>query len=246
MDATRATITWVGHATVLIEVDGIRLLTDPVLGRRVGPLVRVAPAPAPLDDVDGVLLSHLHADHAHVASLRRVPGRPQIVAPDGAARWLERAGLHRVRELLPGQATTIGGVSVTATHAVHQDRRHPLGPRGTPIGFVVAGSIYFAGDTDLFDRMSELRGSVDVALLPIWGWGPRLPPGHLDPERAAQAAALIEPAVVIPIHWGTLARGWARRPADREAPVRTFARHLADLAPGIELRVLQPGEQTVI
>src|SRR5436190_735240 len=74
----------------------------------------------------------------------------------------------------------------------------------------------------------------------------RLPPGHLDPERAAQAAALIEPAVVVPIHWGTLARAWARRPADVEAPVREFAARLQELAPGVELRVLAPGESTAV
>jgi L-ascorbate metabolism protein UlaG (beta-lactamase superfamily) len=250
VQAPRATITWIGHATVLIEVDGVRLLTDPVLGRRIGPLVRIAPPAddAAIADIDGILLSHLHHDHAHVPSLKRVPGRPLIIGPHGMTAWLGRCGMDRARDLLPGQETTVCGLPITATHAVHGDRRYPLGPRGTPVGFVVRGSasVYFAGDTDLFDRMEELRGAVDVALLPIWGWGPRLPPGHLDPGRAARAAALIEPAVVVPIHWGTLARGWARRPADAEAPVREFARWLAELAPGVELRVLQPGEQTSI
>ena len=102
--------------------------------------------------------------------------------------------------------------------------------------------VYFAGDTDLFDGMAEIgaRG-VDVALLPIWGWGPRLPPGHLDPQRAAQATRLLAPRVVIPIHWGTYLRAGMRR-GDLEAPARAFAEAVARTAPSCEVVVLRPGE----
>ncbi len=114
------------------------------------------------------------------------------------------------------------------------------GSRATPIGYLAQGarSVYFAGDTDLFEQMEQLRGRVDVALLPIWGWGPTLGPGHLDPERAAQAAATIAPKIAIPIHWGTFALGLpVRPPEDPRRPVREFVAMVGAHAPAVEVRV---------
>jgi L-ascorbate metabolism protein UlaG (beta-lactamase superfamily) len=240
-------ITWLGHATVLIELDGARLLTDPLLGARVGPLVRIA-APVAMDQVSGldaVLLSHLHADHTHVGSLRALGATPRIVAPRGAADWLRRQGLAAVSELSAGQRTHVGPVTVTATAAVHEGRRRPLGPEAEAVGYLVQGtrSVYFAGDTDLFEAMGELRGQVDVALLPVWGWGSTLGPGHLDPERAARATRVIAPAIAIPIHWGTMAMSRpAPRAADPERPAREFAELAGRYAPDTEVRGLTPGQ----
>jgi L-ascorbate metabolism protein UlaG (beta-lactamase superfamily) len=242
-------ITWIGHATALLELDGTRLLTDPVVRDRVGPLVRIAGGVRGdwTQAIDGVLLSHLHADHTDLPSLRRLGCDVPVVASDGATGWLRARGLRDVRGLAPGEETTIGPLTVRATPAVHDERRWPRGPRARPVGFLVRGpiSVYFAGDTDLFEEMRDLRGSVDVALLPVSGWGPRLPPGHLDPERAARAVALIEPRVAIPIHWGTLARIGSRRRADWELPARTFASLVRRHAPGVEVRLLAPGERTI-
>jgi L-ascorbate metabolism protein UlaG (beta-lactamase superfamily) len=243
-------ITWAGHATALLELNGSRLLTDPVVRDRIGPLVRIARPVSPevTSALDGVLLSHLHADHADVPSLRRVAREVPILAPDEAIGWLRGRGLGDVRGLAAGDETTIGSLTVRATPAAHDDRRWPLGPRARAIGFLVRGriSVYFAGDTDLFDALRELRGSVDVALLPVSGWGPRLPPGHLDPERAARAVELIGPRVAIPIHWGTFARiRPAPRPADPELPARTFAALVKRYAPAVEVRLLAPGERTI-
>jgi L-ascorbate metabolism protein UlaG (beta-lactamase superfamily) len=244
-------ITWVGHATVLIELDGVRLLTDPVLRGRVGPLLRVAAPPAPGVDagIDGVLLSHLHADHVDPPSLRGLSATPAVAGAD-ACRWLTARGLSDVRGLRPGEVAEFGPVSVTATPATHDARRRPLGgPRAEPMGYVVRGSrsVYFAGDTDLFEAMRDLRGLVDVALLPVWGWGPSLGTGHLGPESAAQAAALIAPAVAIPIHWGTFVvapLAWTRR--DDERPAREFSAFAQRDASGVEVRVLAPGERVVV
>jgi L-ascorbate metabolism protein UlaG (beta-lactamase superfamily) len=136
---------------------------------------------------------------------------------------------------------------VTATPAAHDGRRWPLGAAAAAIGFVVGGSqrCYFAGDTDLYPEMSELAGQIDLALLPVWGWGPHVGAGHLDPARASAAARMIRPRVVVPIHWGTLARGWPfRRPADPAEPARRFSRLMAVEAPSVEVRVLAPGERT--
>ena len=244
-----AAVTWIGHATALLELDGMRVLTDPVLGNRVGPLVRIAPAVAAdaIGRVDCVLLSHLHADHADLRSLRRVARIVPVFAPYPAAAWLARQGLREVHQLRPGEEVTVGALRLIATPAMHDRHRRPFGPVGYPIGFVIRGSrsAYFAGDTDLFPEMAELRGSLDVALLPVWGWGPALGPGHLDPARAASAAALISPSVAIPIHWGTLALGRpARRPPDPGWPAREFAALARRSAPAVEVRVLAPGERT--
>jgi len=242
-------ITWLGHATALLELDGVRLLTDPILRNRVGALVRIGPpvVPESVHGLDGVLLSHLHADHADLPSLRRVARTLPVLAPHGTAAWLRANGLECVRELRAGEEASINGLRVDATAAVHDPRRRPLGPRGDPIGYLVRGSIsvYFAGDTDLFEQMAELHGQVDVALLPVWGWGKRLGPGHLDPERAARAAAMIAPRIAIPIHWGTLALGRpARRPSDPWWPPCEFAALTTRYAPAVEVRLLAPGEHT--
>jgi L-ascorbate metabolism protein UlaG (beta-lactamase superfamily) len=134
-------------------------------------------------------------------------------------------------------------VRVIAIPALHDDRRMPLGRHAEPVGFVARGSlgVYFAGDTDLFEGMGELRGTVDVALLPVWGWGPSVGEGHLDPERAAQAAAMIDPKLAIPIHWGTFALPWARD-GDSDRHAREFAERVLEVAPRVEVRVLAPGE----
>lgn len=240
---------WLGHATVLIELDGIRLLTDPVLRARIGPLVRIAAPAQPSDAgvVDCVLLSHLHADHADLPSLRAIQRSGPIVAPAATGEWLTSRGLGPVTEAVVGTEVGVGPVSITPVPAAHDGRRWPRGPAPEPIGFLIRGSrsIYFAGDTDLFDEMAELRGSVDLALIPIWGWGRGVGAGHLDPERAAEAVALIEPRVVVPIHWGTFALPKPVRPwAHPASPARRFADLVAQGSPGVEVRLLAPGEAT--
>ena len=246
-----ATVRWLGHATVLLEIDGVRILTDPVLRGRIGPLVRIAGPVDPSDvgQIDCVLLSHLHADHTDPPTLRRLARHGPILAPRPAARWLHRVGVSEVHEVRPGDEVSIGGLRVIATPASHDPRRWRFGPAAEPVGYVVRGSVsaYFAGDTDLFGEMADLHESLDLALLPVWGWGPDVGPGHLDPERAARAVAIISPAVTIPIHWGTFALPRPlRRSEDPEWPARQFATLAHRYAPSVEVRVLTPGEQTVL
>lgn len=243
-------VTYVGHATVLVELDGARLLTDPVLRGRVGPLRRQG-APPPHDrwkGLDAALISHLHHDHADLLSLRRIGRDVPMLVPPGAGAFLERRGFSAVSELRPGESTRVGGIAVTATEASHSGGRL-FAAGAEAVGFLLSGSrrrIYFAGDTDLFDGMEGLAGELDLALLPIWGWGPNVGSGHLDPERAARAAALLSPRIAVPIHWGTLyPLGLARlRPGPLRTPPREFAARMRELAPQVEVRVLAPGEAT--
>jgi L-ascorbate metabolism protein UlaG (beta-lactamase superfamily) len=241
-------VTWLGHATVLIELDGVRLITDPVLGPRVAFLRREGGAVdvSATSHLDAVLLSHLHADHADVGSLQALGGGVAVVAPAGSRGWLRRRGLADVRELAVGEEVSLGSVGVRATPASHPPGRWREGRGPRPIGFLVSGSrtVYFAGDTDLFEGMELMAGRVDLALLPVAGWGRTLGAGHLDPARAARATAIIRPGVVVPIHWGTFRAPWPlRSPAPPDAPARLFAQLAGSLAEETEVRVLAPGER---
>jgi L-ascorbate metabolism protein UlaG (beta-lactamase superfamily) len=242
-------ITYVGHSTVLLELSGTRLLTDPVLGPRLlFHINRVAEPPSGdvADEIDAVLISHLHHDHLDFRSLRRVGRAVRVIAPARSAGTLRRRGFRNVTELAVGGSSRVGDVEVIATPLAHDGRRYKLGPTVDALGFDLRAAgrrVFFAGDTGLFEGFRELAGELDVALLPIWGWGPRVGPGHMDPERAARAAGLLAPRLAVPIHWGTLAgpRVWWRR--DPELPARRFAELVAAHAPAVAARVLAPGER---
>ncbi len=240
-------ITYIGHATTLLEIAGKRFLTDPVLVNRLLHIRRVASAPdlARLEDLDAVLVSHAHMDHLHLPSLRLVATACPVVVPRGCGQLVRKAGIADVTEIEAGERIEIGGVEIAATPALHDGRRWPLGKRMPTLGFVVGGEttrVYFAGDTDLFEGMRELAGSIDVALVPVAGWGAHLPAGHLDPPRAAEALRLLQPRIAVPIHWGTLASGALRRLGDLQGAPQEFAVLAAERAPAVDVRVLQPGE----
>jgi L-ascorbate metabolism protein UlaG (beta-lactamase superfamily) len=136
---------------------------------------------------------------------------------------------------------------VSAVAANHNGTRGPLGPTAECLGFVVGSGrqrTYFAGDTDLFPAMHQLEGQVDVGLLPVWGWGPTLGPGHLDPYGAAQACQRIKPQVAVPIHWGTLYPMALHRltRAFLIDPPLLFREFMLRMAPQTDVRILQPGE----
>jgi L-ascorbate metabolism protein UlaG (beta-lactamase superfamily) len=235
-------ITWLGHATVLLEAEGARLLTDPLLRARILHLSRRVPAAQEPEALDGVLISHVHRDHLDRPSLRRVAGPDvALVVPDGAAKLLRGVPFGAVHEVDSGDEVTVGGARVRAVPAWHDGRRRPGAAELPTLGFVVDG-IWFAGDTDLDDGLAELRGAVDVALVPIWGWGPSLGPGHMDPEAAARAVAMVAPRVAVPIHWGTYYPVVSRERGQLTEPPERFAAHTADLAPSTVVVTLAPGE----
>jgi L-ascorbate metabolism protein UlaG (beta-lactamase superfamily) len=244
-------IVYVGHATVLVDLDGVRLLTDPVLRRRFAHLRRVGDADlAALQELDAVLISHGHFDHLDLPSLERLGREVPILAPKGARRLLEKRGLGPVVELEVGDEHRVGSLAVRGTAAVHDPRRRPFGMRADPLGFAIEGSrsVYFAGDTEVFDEMAAL-GPVDVALVPIAGWGPRVGPGHMDAREAAEAVRLLRPSLAIPIHWGTyfqLRADLRGLPPLVEGPAEEFRARVAEVAPETEVRVLRPGEATEV
>ena len=271
-------VTWLGHASVLIEAGGARLLTDPVLRERVMHLRRHA-APAALPErVDAVLISHLHHDHADLLTLSRLPAGTRVIGPRGSDAALRRApgavdalrglgtategrrglggaarglrALNRaaeplralnVEEVEVGDTFEVGGLEVRVVHASHQVKRMPWGQETPALGFVTDG-IYFPGDTDLFPEMAQLA-PLELALLPVWGWGPTLGPGHLDPEEAARTLELLQPKAAIPIHWGTYLPYGLERKHGRllHEPVADFRRHAERLAPQVRVIVPQVG-----
>ncbi len=242
-------IEYVGHATVVVDLDGVRLLTDPLLRNRVAHLRRASGVSVQARrGVDAVLISHGHYDHLDLPSLEKLGKKLPVIVPRGLGGLLRKRRFEVVLEVEAGETLAIGDVAIRAVPAEHDRSRGPFGASADPVGYVISGStsIYFAGDTDLFDGMADL-GPVDVGLIPIWGWGPGLGGGHLDPERAAEAVARIAPKIVIPIHWGTyfpIHLGLTGRPGFVDLPPVAFAAALKEQAPDVELRVLRVGEET--
>ncbi|HEU4946091.1 MAG TPA: MBL fold metallo-hydrolase [Kribbella sp.] len=250
-------ITWWGHSTTTIEDNGTRLLTDPVLTSRIAHLRRRrGPTPtASAADCDAVLISHLHADHLHLTSLPLVAPEAALVVPQGAARLIQQncgANLaDRCIEVAPGHQIRIGGLDVTAVTAAHDGRRLPWSPYSAPaLGFRVDSSVsvWFAGDTDLYDDLAAEAGPVDLALVPVGGWGPSLGPGHLDPPRAAEAVRRVDARAAIPVHFGTfwpIGMDWLK-PELFLPPGEQFRAAMTDTSPQVQVELLGPGESTEV
>lgn len=240
-------VSYLGHATVMIELDGYRFLTDPLLRRRTAHLRRpdFDDLESAIEDIDAVVISHMHWDHLDVPSLRKLPSTVPVIAPAHSSGLLARAGLGNITEVRPGDRIELGTVQIEATPANHDGNRPPFGPHGEAVGFLFRGSssVYFAGDTDIFDEMADISADLDLALLPVWGWGPTLGEGHLDPERAAASLDLLRPRHAVPIHWGTLCPiglKWTR-PRFLTEPPRDFVRFADRQAPDVHVHKLEPG-----
>jgi L-ascorbate metabolism protein UlaG (beta-lactamase superfamily) len=244
-------LTWLGHSSVVLDLDGIRILTDPLLRAHAGLLRRLAPRPDPAAwcRPDVVLLSHLHHDHAELRSLHMLGGAALMSAPANVA-WLRRRGLADTVPLGDGWTPVGGGVQIRQVPAEHHHRPMPHRPNAANGQLVRgrSGIVWIAGDTGLYPEMAAIPlmagGPIDVAVVPVWGWGPRLSAGHLSPEGAARAVALSGARFALPVHWGTLhppflahfARSWLELPGQR------FADAVAEQAPGCTAVVLSPGQ----
>jgi L-ascorbate metabolism protein UlaG (beta-lactamase superfamily) len=200
-------VTWWGHSCATVEIGGVRVGTDPLLTDRLAHLVRQAPTPpAAAADVDVVLVSHLHGDHLHVPSLRAIGPAVPLVVPRGARPLLGRLGPRTILEVGPGERLDVDGVGIDVLPAHHDGRRLPGSRHVAPaLGFrlsVEGQSVWYPGDTGLGDHLDEV-GPVDLAMLPIGGWGPTLGDEHLGPEQAAALAASNGARWALPVHHGT-------------------------------------------
>ncbi|MEV4517197.1 MBL fold metallo-hydrolase [Dactylosporangium sp. NPDC049525] len=246
-------ITWWGHATVAVADRGTTILTDPVLRNRLAHLHRRrGPRPVLAATPDAAVISHLHGDHCDLPSLRSLPPSTLLVVPRGGGAFLRsRLGAGRdIVELAAGETVDVGELRVRAVPANHDGHRTPKSRiRALALGYVIEGtrSAWFGGDTGLFDEMQSL-GPLDLALVPVWGWGWTLGAGHLDPAGAAEAMRIINPAQAVPIHWGTLwPVGCKRVRPDRfHRPGDEFAELTAAAAPKTDVRVLAPGESLTV
>ncbi|HHB91415.1 MAG TPA: MBL fold metallo-hydrolase [Anaerolineae bacterium] len=243
---------FLGHATLMFHLRGKHILTDPVLSDRVLHLRRrnfsastwLEQQPPP----DLILLSHLHLDHLHLPSLRRLPCDVPLIAPRGSGKWLRKILCRPVIELSPGDVYHLDDITIHVTYAEHGGNLPII---GLAQGYLLKAEsvIYFPGDTDVFPQMAELaQENIDVALMPIWGWGPTLGAGHLDPKSAAEAVALLKPRIVIPIHWGSfrpLGPIWEMFTYLR-VPGPKFIYYLKQYAPETQVYFLEPGSEFVI
>ena len=160
---------FLGHATTVVELGGLRVLTDPVLRPHLAFLERQVDAIPPdrYAGIDVVVISHLHWDHLDLPSLRRLDTDPAIVVPQGAGDLMRRNGFESVTEMVPGDSATFGDLLVTATPAIHSGFRPPFGPDAPSLGFLLEDRerrIYFAGDTDIFPEMAKLERSRSCAV----------------------------------------------------------------------------------
>lgn len=229
----------------MIEIDGVRILADPLLRNHVSILRRTSPIDtAPARGVDAVLLTHLHQDHFDIPSLRRLNRHIPVISPQGTRPLLEGLGFVTVTEVATGDSVPVGPVRVRATPAQHDGRRR-IGRLAAPAyGYVVAGSVevYHAGDTAPFPEMGDISDALDLALIPVAGWGPSLGPGHMDPRQAAQALTLLRPRVAVPVHWGTLRPFYMHRTARYlHDPPLEFARYAAQVAPDTTVTIVPIG-----
>jgi L-ascorbate metabolism protein UlaG (beta-lactamase superfamily) len=245
-------VRYLGHATVLLDLPGIRILTDPFLRDRLGPLRRHGPVPVPdeIGAVDIVLISHAHPDHFDASSLRALAGDPLVIVPRGMARLARKAGLRAHEGVVGDPIGVAPGWSVCPVPARHW--RWLSAPRAPSVGYHIEGPgptrVYFAGDTARFAGMRDLAGRVDLALLPVGSWGPHLTPGHLSPQSAAETARDVGARHAVPIHWGTLYPPALERVLGSRLrePAARFAACVREIAPGTVVHALSPGEATEI
>jgi N-acyl-phosphatidylethanolamine-hydrolysing phospholipase D len=223
-NASRATVTWIGHSTLLVQLDGLNFLTDPTWASRSGPfggfvgVGRYTPPAIAFDDlprIDFVLISHDHYDHLDEATVKHLAQEfnPRFVVPLGIKQWLADRGITNVVELNWGESVRIGGLTVVCTPAQHGSGRTLLDQgRRLWASWAVLGSkrFYFAGDTGYYQHFKEIGealGPFDLAALPIGSYTPRAlaKPVHMSPEEALQAWTDLHAAKFLGIHWGTFA-----------------------------------------
>ncbi|MCH7574136.1 MAG: MBL fold metallo-hydrolase [Candidatus Marinimicrobia bacterium] len=214
-------ITWLGHATFLIQIGGKNILTDPNLSDRASPVSWAGPRRVTrpgmtveqLPRIDAVLISHNHYDHLDTRTVKQIGSGPTWYAPLGMQKWFRARGISKVVELDWWQSDgTLGNIKILATPSKHFSGRTPWDrDKALWSSWVVAyqgRKIYFAGDTGYGPHFKEIgvsEGPIDVALLPIGAYEPRwfMSPVHIDPAEAIQAQAELQAQRSVAMHWGT-------------------------------------------
>lgn len=213
--------TWLGHSTVLVEIDGVRLLTDPVWGERASPLKFAGPkrfqavpvAVSALPTLDAVIISHDHYDHLDYPTiLALLPRNVPFITSLGVGAHLEAWGVppERIIELDWWEHTSVRGVTVTAAPSQHFSGRN-LGTRNRTLwsSFVARGpkhAVFFSGDTGLTPEYATIRerlGPFDLVMLEVGAFHPAWGDIHLGPENALEALARLGGGAFLPVHWGT-------------------------------------------
>ncbi|MGV3623626.1 MAG: MBL fold metallo-hydrolase [Archangium sp.] len=220
--STGLRVTWLGHSTVLLEIDGFRVLTDPVFGERASPLTfagpkRFHPVPASLDELpplDAVLLSHDHYDHLCATTMRELARKPEIpiVTSLGVGAHLERLGIaaNRIHELDWHEARDIKGLKITATPCQHFSGRG-VSDRNTTLwsSWVIQSDthkVFFSGDTGIteeFRATGTKYGPFDLVMLEVGAFHPSWGTIHLGPENALKVFQMLGGGTLLPVHWGT-------------------------------------------
>jgi L-ascorbate metabolism protein UlaG (beta-lactamase superfamily) len=245
-------ITLINHATLLMEMDGVTILTDPIYSRTVSFMFPRQQKPGiPFEDlppIDTIVVSHSDYDHLNVKTLRRLRRKKSstVVVPSGLTRYVQKAGFDDVIELLSWESHEQQGLSIICTPAKHHSKRTAWDRTGSSCcGFVIQSknhTMYFAGDTGYGEFFAELgsRFSIDVALLPIGAYKPErwFKNLHLHPATAVKAFLDLKARHLIPYHWGTF---WISDEPMAEPPRLLLAEaqhlHLED-----RIHVLKNGE----
>lgn len=250
-------ITYIGHATLLLEIAGLRLLTDPNFEPSLGKLLaRVSEPGIPLEELpklDAMLLTHAHADHLSFSSLDALPQDIPLYAPPAVQRWLWKRGYRHAVPIAPGGSIDLGGVTLHAAAARHRGNRYGFDRWRAAANMYLLDheewSVFFAGDTALTEDTPELvqrhlhqtGRQLDVALLPIghapW-WKPGFRKGHLTSADALELFGILNARHMIPYHWGTF-----NHVTSTAFDAVTRLRQQLETHPrGEDVRLLEPGE----
>ena len=218
---SKTTITWIGHATFLIQISGLNILTDPVWSNRMGFVTRLAPPGIPLSEmpeIDLVLISHNHYDHLDINSLRNIKGNPRFLVPHGLSSWLRKKGFSKVSEFNWWERDITNRVEIIFVPAQHWSRRTLWDTNQSLWGSWVVkeegqncGGIYFVGDSGYFRGFKEIGSSfrIDYMLVPIGAYEPEwfMSKQHVTPEEAVQAYLDVGAENVIPMHYDAFRLG---------------------------------------